>query len=99
MDVIKEAFVIYTEEVKDELTYAINCAKNQDWNGLYEVAKDHMHHYTDINYISKSTIAFVWSCSTFLLPYLTPSIPYILSLFWLLVPSLLASVVLSFDPE
>lgn len=41
MDVVKEAFALYTEEVKDELQYAVDCAKNQDWNGLYEVAKDH----------------------------------------------------------
>lgn len=41
MDVIKEAFVMYTEEVKDELQYAVDCAKNQDWNGLWGVAKDH----------------------------------------------------------
>ena len=41
MDVVKEAFVLYTEEVKEELQYAVSCARTGDWQGLYEVAKDH----------------------------------------------------------
>lgn len=41
VDVIKEAFVLYTEEVKEELQEAVDCARNQDWKGLFEIAKDH----------------------------------------------------------
>jgi gas vesicle protein len=41
VDVIKEAFLLYTEEVKDELQDAVECAKNQDWRGLLDIAKDH----------------------------------------------------------
>jgi len=40
-DVIKDAFQSYTEEIKDELQYAIDCTKKQDWEGLMEVAKTH----------------------------------------------------------
>lgn len=41
MDVIKDAFKMYTEEIKDEFNYAVDCAKNEDWQGLFAVAKDH----------------------------------------------------------
>lgn len=41
MDVIKDAFRMYTEEIKDEFNYAVDCAKNEDWKGLFAVAKDH----------------------------------------------------------
>jgi len=40
-DVIKDAFHSYTEEIRDELQYAIDCTKKQDWDGLMEVAKTH----------------------------------------------------------
>lgn len=40
-DVIKDAFQSYTEEIRDELQYAIDCTKKQDWEGLMEVAKTH----------------------------------------------------------
>ena len=41
MDIIKEAFALYAEEVKDELHEAVECAKTQNWAGLYDIAKDH----------------------------------------------------------
>ena len=41
MDVVKEAFLLYTEEVKDEISAAVECAKTGDWNGLLDIAKDH----------------------------------------------------------
>lgn len=40
-DVIKDAFQSYTEEIRDELQYAVDCTKKQDWEGLMEVAKTH----------------------------------------------------------
>ncbi len=41
LDVIKDAFQMYTEEIKDEFNYAVDCAKNEDWQGLWDVAKDY----------------------------------------------------------
>jgi hypothetical protein len=41
VDVIKEAFALYAGEVKDELQVAVECAKEGDWKGLWEIARDH----------------------------------------------------------
>jgi hypothetical protein len=41
LDVIKDALSLLTEEIQEELSYAVDCAKNGDWKGLGDVAKDH----------------------------------------------------------
>lgn len=40
-DVVKEALQSYGEEIKDEINYAMDCVKSGDWQGLFDVAKDH----------------------------------------------------------
>lgn len=41
MDVVREAFSLYTQELKDELNYAVDCAKEQEWREVWAVARDH----------------------------------------------------------
>mmetsp|Transcript_12005 Transcript_12005/g.26943 ORF Transcript_12005/g.26943 Transcript_12005/m.26943 type:complete len:239 (-) Transcript_12005:216-932(-) len=40
-DVVKDALSSYGEEVKDELEYAVDCAKNGDWPALWDLAQHH----------------------------------------------------------
>jgi len=41
MDVVKQAFSDYVEEVKDEFTYATVAASKGDWREVWEVVKTH----------------------------------------------------------
>jgi hypothetical protein len=40
-DVVKDALQSYSEEMKDEMNYAVDCMKAGDWNGVFDVAKAH----------------------------------------------------------
>ncbi len=40
-DVVKDALQSYSEEMKDEMNYAVDCMKDGDWNGVMDVAKAH----------------------------------------------------------
>ncbi len=35
-DVIKRALQSYSEEMKDEMHYAVDCMKGSDWNGVMD---------------------------------------------------------------
>jgi len=41
VDVIKQAFSDYLEEVKDEFSYATTAASRGDWREVWEVVKSH----------------------------------------------------------
>ena len=40
-DVVTEAFESYKEDVKSDINYAVDCAKANDWKGVFEVASEY----------------------------------------------------------
>eukprot|EP00981_Chlorochromonas_danica_P007591 scaffold1818_cov214-Ochromonas_danica.AAC.2 len=40
-DIIREALSNYTEELRDEMNYVVDCVQRGDWGEVWEVAKHH----------------------------------------------------------
>mmetsp|Transcript_25126 Transcript_25126/g.41864 ORF Transcript_25126/g.41864 Transcript_25126/m.41864 type:complete len:313 (+) Transcript_25126:67-1005(+) len=55
-DVVKDALSMYRDEVYEEMDYAMDCIKRQDWDALYGLA---MHHKVLIASVVIPTIIFL----------------------------------------